>query len=1293
MNDPSHETDVLEQAAADELAPEQSVSIKSRDDLAREIAGSIQRNPNVFGAADIFNLDYQKPSNRAAILITALMGIVDGEGRSAVTRYVVVTPPDRPDITLEAIWSDIVEVFPLLAGWKLEAQHEAFFKRKISVVPTRDLGIGAVLDILAGQPEQAAVIVTEAASFRDEDVGPFIAPPAETPLIPEDVWAPHVHALASKSIAIARERVLYVALDTDRMSPRREELRSLLEAVDGCGVVGSDSAEDPETILAARIDEWDAWLRQGRLGPVLQEIDALPAKMEINKRYLRIQVMFKAGLAAQALEMIRAETAEERDIDRGSRVKLARMAQEANADRLAAEILAPAAGELDNREDLESALGTASRIGESALEAALAARLEALFPASPGVRRHKVRGALDRREFEAAADLFAGEDPASERFYRAIAAAFASTEIPDYLALIASAGDDQDLADAYRMASVSDALHRKLSSDALDLAIPLPQSAAQVERGISLLVQTLEALFIGRAADGSLAVADERIEDAVLAVIDALGEDSGRQHARVRLVQLLQPSTSGFGGQALIATLVLRLAARPMRLHKAPVTPGAGLGWIREREEFVKRAFEWFASEQPVVIGRSTFPAELLTESADAMVSSIGDYFALLPPGGKDEDDIILRWLALGAAIAPHCLEPDQDLVLIRLAASRLASSGRGQLARDLVEQALQSSNGSPRRRRLGWFAMADVYSRLHNDIEALVAMAAALAADDSAEEGEAWHQVTTVARIFRDLRLFDHAREACNTARRLLERMGLADQYGYRIDTLELQTRQMEWLTFRGSKAELEVILEDAVRNAADNLGHNDMAAPVALMLGQLLVKAEAVGAKISRDARDLFEKLRERSGAAIQPMLDLMSTDDASVENLLKLVVSSDSARYSNDAGFDARNLSIAAGRVLANPAYASDAIATSFALELLADRGVATPGWDNAAEPPQAPVAIDEAAGIAKCISLDGVSVVQAGFDAHGRLVRVSAVEGEMEPPVREPADVMEEERLRRWSRSYPYAYGIDEDSANLFYTTTQDLRFSSLPPGPVILAADTSLQVFPPNLLFTGEEFAGRDRPIAATPSLSWLRAARAQGPVGDGRHCAWISSADSNGHTLQMITGRLENTFDVHGFSFDTGADLPGNFAGATMAVIAAHGSIHPDGRYFQVVSDEGSLRVSTSDMANALRNIDVVVLFVCSGGRTDLYPGANTTIGLAKQILDRGCNAVIGSPWPLDSSVPAHWLPPFLDHWASGATAMAATFEANKVVDKAFRLDPARGLAMTVFGNPLVRKPRTLRFV
>jgi hypothetical protein len=117
------------------------------------------------------------------------------------------------------------------------------------------------------------------------------------------------------------------------------------------------------------------------------------------------------------------------------------------------------------------------------------------------------------------------------------------------------------------------------------------------------------------------------------------------------------------------------------------------------------------------------------------------------------------------------------------------------------------------------------------------------------------------------------------------------------------------------------------------------------------------------------------------------------------------------------------------------------------------------------------------------------------------------------------------MRRWADDFPYRYGIDETTANLFYTTTADLQLSELPTGPVFIAADASFQAFPPNLLFAGGEFAERTRPMAATPSLAWLGAAREAGFTVDGRLCTWISTAARDDHeTLPMIAARLQPTF-------------------------------------------------------------------------------------------------------------------------------------------------------------------------
>jgi hypothetical protein len=92
--------------------------------------------------------------------------------------------------------------------------------------------------------------------------------------------------------------------------------------------------------------------------------------------------------------------------------------------------------------------------------------------------------------------------------------------------------------------------------------------------------------------------------------------------------------------------------------------------------------------------------------------------------------------------------------------------------------------------------------------------------------------------------------------------------------------------------------------------------------------------------------------------------------------------------------------------------------------ADQGVAIPGWDEAAKPPSAPESFEQPAEIACAVSREKLSVVQLGFDSSGRLVRLSAVGGQLKAPVREPDEIIHEARFRSWAVEYPYRYGIDE-----------------------------------------------------------------------------------------------------------------------------------------------------------------------------------------------------------------------------------------------------------------------------
>ena len=182
-----------------------------------------------------------------------------------------------------------------------------------------------------------------------------------------------------------------------------------------------------------------------------------------------------------------------------------------------------------------------------------------------------------------------------------------------------------------------------------------------------------------------------------------------------------------------------------------------------------------------------------------------------------------------------------------------------------------------------------------------------------------------------------------------------------------------------------------------------------------------------------------------------------------------------------------------------------------------------------------------------------------------------------------------------------------------------------------------------------------------------------------------------GPALITIADRLEQTFAERGFEFQTSDEIPDSIAECEIAVVAAHGSILPEGQYIQRISNDSDLSLYPSVLANALPRSTIVVLFICSGGRLDSHRMSETAIGLVSQLMDEGCGTVIASPWPLDTRVPSHWLPAFFEEWDAGKPVIKATFVANEYVSRQMGDSPAVALAMNVFGDPLRRKLKTLQ--
>src|SRR5574337_346771 len=452
---------------SDKIEPS-NAQISAMDRHARELKEFISQYPYIFGAADIYNVRFHSPLTLAGMLTVVLTGLVNTDRKPVVNKYVVIVPPGlNEEECQEKVWNVIAETFRLFAKREMEPREQAWLKSRFQLVIASDQRMHSVLDVIKVQSEFTSIIVTEAASYRDDSIAPYIPAGASSPLLPEDIWVPQLHALATAAINLAKKCKSYVALDANQLSPSRQVLADRLLSIDRCGVMGSRTENSRNSILATRVDQWDAWVREGRLGQVLRDIEQLPAIFDSNKAYLRIQILYKGSLFPQALQAIREEVASGHEIDAEMRTKLARIAQDAGASRFAQEILAPAIAELHSLEHLESALLTAQDAGSIELEEMIADRLNTLSPSSPLLRERRLHILLANRDYSGAAVIVAEESEGRAEFYRALARFLSGDDKPDYHGLIALAGSDISQSEAYRIASINDALSRQLITEAL----------------------------------------------------------------------------------------------------------------------------------------------------------------------------------------------------------------------------------------------------------------------------------------------------------------------------------------------------------------------------------------------------------------------------------------------------------------------------------------------------------------------------------------------------------------------------------------------------------------------------------------------------------------------------------------------------------------------------------------------------------------------------------------------------------------------------------------------------------
>lgn len=780
------------------------------------------------------------------------------------------------------------------------------------------------------------------------------------------------------------------------------------------------------------------------------------------------------------------------------------------------------------------------------------------------------------------------------------------------------------------------------------------------------------------------------------AVITHLGQHPQDADLRAHLLKTLSVERAGSIGLPLLASVTLDFtlsapspAAEPEEIEEASE---------EEIKEFFQRMRAWVSGGMGLVDPRVPFPSSVAGPNAAQLARYMLGHIERGAPRASTEEALQECEFLL------HCIPPMvsnvpegvDDIHAIRTVACKYALLGAHQLARDRAELVMEIGNGSPQRRRLAWAAYADIYLRTRSIPDALIGLACAASTQAQLPGSDLYQEVYALVRVTRDIGLIEIAEGVMNACRELYAGLGMSEIMKHRLDATALSLRLRK--VAANDVVGLGQLLDDCQVALIDAIRLEDELSVTGFMFAQVATTYESAGGQVSTETSALKNKVLELLGQDASTMLRAVSTTKPTASDLLELHKLTTGARYADDAPGDAFSVHIAAQRLLRAENAQVTPQEAFLAAELLTDKGLT-----QASAPPV--LTANSPLQYAQDLAQRGYAVLMVAFDDKRELV--AAIADSTGAYVARPAVLAEpaELRLATWSETYPYRYGLieprkmQEDERTKRKREVGDGEFYSsmtqfevpVPQGDKILVVtepEAAQLAF--NLVLKDGEFLGYSRALGMVPSLAWLAEVR-QRPRDPGvdRRIAWISEGRSSEElqTMEVVRATIEVPLEAHGVALDTSTSLPRAAQGAQMGIVVAHGQLNSDQRFFQRVVDEGQLKEAPDDLADALADTELVILFVCSGGRVDVHPLVSTTLGLPKTLLNSGCRTVIASPWPLEALAPGIWLPKFLEKWEEGATAMDACHAANLHVASRREREPQVSLAMTVYGDPLLTKP------
>lgn len=1192
----------------------------------------------------------------------------------------VVAPPRLIwDYSDEEIHAMLVKGVEDIQGNPMSAATASKFLELVTVHRCAQLDIGEVVAAVETVGNRRVILVPQSSKYRDPTLRQEWALGRSGALLPEDIWVPHTVRLAAACCEAAKAEGSVVVFSAVEEALVKQDNIHMLNSVDLLYpvVLGYEGQADTTELLSKQVPCWVALAAAGHTQQALEELEQ-SGLSEAVKRQVTLQIANRAGDGTKALELLHEYLAELEQLPADTAARLGRMAWKFGDKEAARKFFEAAIDCLTDEMWLEVSLMTVTSIGAAHLVERCWTRLASTFQNSIVLQENRELRLMQICDASASPAQAATSRAGFEDFHTYVADALQARAKVNYAALVEHVRTRWG--DKVPLASICVALHALGNQDltaAIDFAVMAAEDASYEPQAVRTLLGALQRMFLLeiRPAEGL-----DAYKVPLLFIMRYLGRHPEEASLRARLALALSVESAGAVGLPVLASLAIDVAGLGAQL-KEDVAQALEPAPEEELTAFLVLAYQWMG-EQPVIeLGVTRLPAEIVGGNARRLIVTLE---RLMQYGARNQDapddlKALQDWAYIVCLLHPYAPERSADLDALRLLAAKLSLQGQPQRARDVAEQMLILAGASAERQRLAWGNYADIYQRTRSPVDALIGVTCAALINAQLNAADLFQEAYTLVRVTRDLHLYDVAKGILPACKHLYEIQSLGDMGQQRLKGIEiaLDVAQSTDLDDTGRMA----LLERARAHCETVMQGGDELLPSAAQFLQVAGTIEREGQELPQAAAALRAALNERFGPETAAFVRAISVAHPSAEEVVWLHNRLGVALNSEDTAADQLSVVVAAHRLLLLRTPEIPAEQAAVAIELLSDRAL------ELAAPAQ-PLSLPWPRQFIQHLSEGGLGILMLAMDSDDEVVVVVAEHGSVRVVRPGSKERTFRNRLNAWSARYPYRYGlIERDEGNgEFYASMAEFELPMPNTDKVLVVAQPMLQQLAYNLVLVDGQFAGNSKAIGIAPSLTWLDGARAR--VTTGKRHAWIScSPESEAYgTLDMLFSRLAPLFDQYGFITDTSGRIPSDMKGASMAIATAHGQLTSEQQYIHRIADEQKLTDSPLALARALAGVELVILFVCSGGRIDQHPMANTTVSLPKMLLDRGCRAVIASPWPLAAVVPGNWLERFLEAWEAGDTVLDANFKANQYVQQRLGPEPGLGLAMVVYGDVLLTK-------